>query len=78
MNNGHNPEKKKKRGLLPLNEKLGLGETTEMVAPPIAALSPLAKEGMFPGAAAASLENREEVGDRIRSKLKNRKGALDA
>jgi len=67
--------KRKKKGLLPLEEKMGLDKTTEKVAPP-APPPDLARPGMFPGAAASSLQKESgELGDRIRTKLKGRRGA---
>jgi len=66
--------KRKKRGLLPLEEKMGLDKTTDYMAPS-APPPDLARPGMLPNAAASALEdNSGEMGDRVRNKIKNRRG----
>jgi hypothetical protein len=66
--------KRKKRGLLPLEEKMGLDKTTDYMSP--SAPSPdLARPGMFPNAAASTLEDGYgAMGDRVRGKIKERRG----
>ena len=41
------PKKKKKRGLSPMAEKLGLGEGSEYTSPPSSALGPVAEGGLM-------------------------------
>ena len=73
---GDTPAKRKKRGLLPLSEKMGLDKTSEYMTPVPSRPSPLTQPGMFPNAADATLEdNSEDVGEKMRSKFKNRRGA---
>jgi len=66
MDNEQEPNKKKKKGLLP---KMGLDEGSVEHAPPAA------KPGIFPGSAEGELNdrNREEaVGAKVRDKLSRR------
>ena len=65
--------RRKKRGLLPLDEKMGLDRTTEYRAP-AAPPSDLTRPGMFPNAAPAALEARPEaVSEKFKSKIRDRR-----
>ena len=73
--------KKKKRGLAPMTEKLGLGEGSEYVTPPSSALGPVADGGLtttFPGIVPSpeqGLNERDQkrnIGAKVRDRMTGR------
>lgn len=76
------PKKKKKRGLAPMAEKLGLGEGSEYMAPPPpAALGPVAEGGL--GSPATGIipspeqglnerDQKRSVGSKVRDRMTGR------
>lgn len=71
MLNTSSKDTKKKKGLLPLKEKMGLDKTTNYHSP---------EARHVPGSAEADLNERENptMGDRIRSRIEERKGGSNA
>ena len=73
------PKKKKKRGLVSMDEKMGLGEGSEYVTPPSAALDPVAEGGLMtsspmgivptPEAGLNERDRKRNVGSKVRDRM---------
>ena len=76
------PKKKKKRGLSPMSEKLGLGEGSEYVSPPSAALGPVTEGGLgspsftglipTPEQGLNERDQKRNVGSKLRDRMTGR------
>ena len=82
------PKKKKKRGLSPMAEKLGLGEGSEYKSPPSSALGPVAEGGLGSASVTGLIPTPEQglnerdqkrnIGSKVRDRMTGRVGEFNA
>ncbi len=59
-------DKKKKRGLISMEEKMGIGEGSDYVAPPSRGIVPTAEEG------GNEIDPQRSVGSKVRNRMTGR------